>query len=130
YHAGLKTSRWITVCGKQSSGWNEQHFKTGALTSISEDIVKDTTYKTLPILKCKPNISKGIINITYSVPKKGKVTLTLYDISGKVIKTLVNEEKKEGIHKVETKINLPSGVYFLSLETAEFKKITKFVIQK
>ncbi|MEN3045653.1 MAG: integrin alpha [Candidatus Hydrothermales bacterium] len=56
YHAGLKATRWVTIFGKQSSGWNEQHFKTGALTGISEDMVKDTTYKSPPILECKPKV--------------------------------------------------------------------------
>ena len=70
-----------------------------------------------------PNPFNPTTTIRYQIPKSGFVSLKIYDILGKVVATLVNEEKPAGIYEVEFSAgssgngaNLPSGVYFYKLE--------------
>lgn len=61
------------------------------------------------------------------------VTLKVYDMLGREITTLVNEEKKPGNYKVtfnSSKYNLSSGVYFYRIQTGEFSQTRKFILQK
>ncbi len=71
------------------------------------------------------------MRIRYSLSAEGKVLLQLYDISGRLIKTLVNEEKKPGNYALtfNTK-TLSYGVYFLSLQTEDKRIIERLVVVK
>ncbi|HSD62352.1 MAG TPA: SBBP repeat-containing protein [Ignavibacteriaceae bacterium] len=56
--------------------------------------------------------------INYSLSNDGKVSLKVYDILGKEISTLVNENQKAGFHSVKFNgSNLPSGVYIYRLNS-------------
>jgi hypothetical protein len=59
------------------------------------------------------------------------VTLKVYDILGGEIATLVNEEKSAGENEVEFNgANLPSGIYFYQLKTANYSETKKMVLLK
>ena len=66
-----------------------------------------------------PNPFNPTTNIQFSSPKQNFVTLKVYDVLGREVATLVDEEKPAGEHKVEfdaSKYNLSSGVYFCELK--------------
>ncbi|HMS35387.1 MAG TPA: T9SS type A sorting domain-containing protein [Ignavibacteria bacterium] len=57
----------------------------------------------------------------FGISKLGFVSLKVYDILGKEVKTLVNEIKPAGVYKVEFDgSNLSSGIYFYKIETGSF----------
>ena len=59
-------------------------------------------------------------NIQYTIPKLSLITVKVYDVLGKEIVTLVNEEKSAGIHNVEWNAKgLASGIYFYSLKAVD-----------
>ena len=61
----------------------------------------------------------------------GMVTLKIYDITGKEIQTLVNEQLQPGSYEVTFDgSDLPSGVYFYRLTTEGFSETKKMVIMK
>ena len=61
----------------------------------------------------------------------GFVSLKVYDILGKEVKTLVNEVKPAGIYKVLfDRSNLASGVYFYKIEAGDFLSIKKMMLLK
>jgi hypothetical protein len=63
-----------------------------------------------------PNPFNSNSKIKMQISKLGKVKLTLYDILGREVQTLVNEELKPGTYEVEwDATNFPSGVYFYKL---------------
>ncbi len=74
-----------------------------------------------------PNPTKGSV-ITYTITKDTRVSLKVYDASGRLIKTLVDGRQTAGTKTVNwnTK-NLSSGIYFLRLE-AEGKVATHKLI--
>ncbi|MBL8017865.1 MAG: T9SS type A sorting domain-containing protein, partial [Ignavibacteria bacterium] len=59
------------------------------------------------------------------------VSLRVYDVLGKEIAVLVNENLKPGTYEIEWDAsNIPSGVYFYSLITNEFTQTKKMVVLK
>jgi uncharacterized delta-60 repeat protein len=67
--------------------------------------------------------------ISYSLPAATEVTLAIYDITGWLVETLVNETRQPGIHQVrwDRKTN-PSGVYFYRLRAGQFVETRKMVV--
>ena len=68
-------------------------------------------------------------SIQYSVSSNQFVSLRVYDINGREVATLVNQQKPAGIHRVvfEAK-DLPSGVYFYKLTAGEFVQVRKMAL--
>jgi hypothetical protein len=82
-------------------------------------------------VKVYPNPAKILTAIRYSLPAGGKVLLQLYNISGRLVKTLVDESKKSGNYSLTLNSKtLSSGVYFLSLQTKSKRLIERLVIVK
>jgi len=78
-----------------------------------------------------PNPFNPITTIRYQLPVSGNVILKLYDVLGKEIATLVNEEKSVGLHEITFYAgNLPSGAYFYQLRTEEFVETKKMILMK
>ncbi len=72
-----------------------------------------------------PNPFNSSTIISYQLPIKSNVTLKIFNLLGKEIKTLVNEEKNIGSHFIEFDAKqIASGLYYYRL-TADGKNITK-----
>ncbi len=75
-------------------------------------------------------LSKGL-RASEEVELKGVVSLKIFDITGREIKTLVNEQLQPGTYEVTFDgSNLPSGVYFYQLRSGEFAETKKLVLLK
>lgn len=75
-----------------------------------------------------PNPFNPTTNIEYELPDDSKVNINVYDITGRLAATLVNEVQSAGYYKVQFdagKLNLASGVYIyqLSTESASLKNV-------
>ncbi|HAS81032.1 TPA: hypothetical protein DD445_01665 [Candidatus Nomurabacteria bacterium] len=78
-----------------------------------------------------PNPFNPSTTINYQVPEKNLVTLKVYDILGREIETLVNEEKPIGNYEVNFNAsNLPSGAYFYKLQAGSFVETKKMILLK
>jgi hypothetical protein len=78
-----------------------------------------------------PNPFNPSTNIQYSISSTQFVTLKVYDVLGREIATLVNEEKNAGSYEVEfnseealNTTSLPSGIYFYQLRVGDSSTIT------
>jgi hypothetical protein len=77
------------------------------------------------MLEVYPNPAKTLTAIRYSLPVESKVSLQLFNISGRLIKTLVNEQKNAGNYslvwngKDDNNRKVGEGVYFCILQTDE-----------
>ena len=83
------------------------------------------------LLSCYPNPFNNTTRIRYDLPQPGRVELTLYDLQGRLIQTLVDEIASAGAH--ETKIdgrNLASGTYFVKLRAAATARTQKLLLLK
>ncbi len=78
-----------------------------------------------------PNPFNPATTIQFALPKRSKVTLTLFDLLGREISTLVNEELQAGKYKFIFQANdLPTGIYFYQLRTEGFVKTMKLTLLK
>ena len=78
-----------------------------------------------------PNPFNPTTTIKYSIPKLSFVTIKIYDVLGREVATLVNEEKTIGNYKVEFNgSNLSSGIYFYTLKAGKFTQTRKLVLMK
>jgi len=76
-----------------------------------------------------PNPFNPVTKITYTIPELSFITLKVYNVLGKEISSLVNEEKEAGKYSVEfNATNLPSGVYFYQLRAGSFIKTKKMIL--
>lgn len=76
-----------------------------------------------------PNPFNPLTNIEFSVPEKSFVRLVVFDITGRVVDLLVNEELKAGIYKADwNAVNYSSGIYFYRLETDNFSETKKMIL--
>ena len=76
-----------------------------------------------------PNPFNPTTNISYEIPVKSNVAIKVYNVLGSEVATLLNEEKLPGRYQVEFKAShLPSGVYFYSINAAEYEPIMKKMI--
>jgi len=78
-----------------------------------------------------PNPFNPTTTISYDIPLKQKVQLRIYDIMGRVVQTLVNEEQVPGRYSINyNAIGLSSGVYFLRLQSQGVDKAMKMTLLK
>ncbi len=124
--------------GFNSVSYAENYFfitgSGGSLLRIRADnpttIPKDNivSYK---LFQNYPNPFNPSTRIDYSIPRSSFVTLKVYDILGREVATLVNEEKPAGNYEVEFNgSNLSSGVYFYRIEAESFVSTKKLVLLK
>jgi photosystem II stability/assembly factor-like uncharacterized protein len=78
-----------------------------------------------------PNPFNPYTKIRYQLVCSNFVTLKIYDILGKEISTLVNENQKAGIYETTFNAdNLPSGIYFYRIAAGDFSETRKMVLIK
>jgi len=78
-----------------------------------------------------PNPFNPVTKINFDLPKQGFVTLKIYDILGREIRTLVNEVKAAGKYSVDfNAAEYSSGVYFYRMECNGFTDIKRMMLIK
>ncbi len=69
--------------------------------------------------------------ISYSLPSKSRVCLKVYNTMGQLVSTLVDGIKAEGKYEVQFNAkDLPSGVYFYTIQTGDFVQSNKMLLLK
>jgi len=78
-----------------------------------------------------PNPFNPSTTIRYQLSEKSFVTLTVYDMIGKEVAELVNEEQAAGRYQVKfDAVNLSSGIYFYTLQTMGKTMTRKMMLLK
>ena len=78
-----------------------------------------------------PNPFNPVTHLEFGISNPGFVSLKIYDMLGRELKTLVNEIKPAGRFKVEFDgSNFASGVYFYRIEAGDFVQTKRMVLIK
>lgn len=78
-----------------------------------------------------PNPFNPKTQIPYSVGKRGRVTIRIYNLKGESMDTLVDEEQQPGTYLVEWNAeNFSSGIYLYRLEAGDYVETRKLILQK
>lgn len=77
-----------------------------------------------------PLPAESILNINFTAKKSGYITMSMFDITGKNVLSIINNESFEnGTHNKQLDIsNLPNGMYKLIMKTSGEEIITKTVL--
>jgi len=100
------------------------------VTHITEQAVNPSAYT---LKQNYPNPFNPLTTIEYTVRPKNSVlkhiNLSIYNSLGEKVATLVNQKQSPGNYKVKWDANtMPSGVYFYSLQSADFKQTKKMIL--
>ena len=99
---------------------------TGVVNSVSE-----TASEGFTLNQSYPNPTHGNANFTYITPKETEVRITLVDLTGKFIRTLISGRVSEGEHTVNFDAsNMPSGTYMYVLESGSTRLIRQLILAK
>ena len=106
-----------------------EHTTNGGTTSVSE---KNGTIPTAFSLKQNyPNPFNPSTQISYEVSSLSNVNLKIFDMLGREVATLVNEQKPAGTYTATFNAsNFPSGVYFYQLKAGNFLQTKKMLVLK
>ena len=78
-----------------------------------------------------PNPFNPNTTITYNLSNPNFITLKIFNLAGQQIVTLVNDYQTAGEYQIKWNANgLPSGIYFYKLQSSEYTKTKKLILQK
>jgi hypothetical protein len=78
-----------------------------------------------------PNPFNPTTTIAFALHQKGTTTMTLYDLLGRTVKTLINGELEAGSHEIRFDASgLPSAVYFYTIQSGRFVQTKKLVVMR
>lgn len=107
----------------------EIYIRDTTTTSIDRETTKMVSEYNL--FQNYPNPFNPSTKIEFFIPLNGFVSLKVYNILGKEVRTLLNQELAEGYHSVTFEAgNLPVGIYIYILQAADFKESKKMLILK
>ncbi|VAX19759.1 hypothetical protein MNBD_IGNAVI01-2080 [hydrothermal vent metagenome] len=126
----------IGICGMTETpidDWGVDMTTRGEIT-----VVTGVERETAPVVVEKFNLANNYPNpfnpstkIQYSIPTNEFVSLRVYDIIGREVATLVNQQQNSGVYDVEFNAsNLTSGVYFYKIEAGNFVSVKKMMLLK
>jgi len=77
----------------------------------------------------EPNPAYNSFTLSYGVPVATHVQITMYDVSGRLVSTIVDEVKPPGYYDMQLGIQkLPTGVYFILMHADGFVAVHKLLI--
>lgn len=102
----------------------------GTITSVN-NIEPDQLLTEYELFPNYPNPFNGMTTIRYQIPKESDVKITIYNILGKEIKTIVEENQNRGNYNVLfDATNLSSGIYFYTMKAGTFIETRKMILLK
>jgi len=127
------TGKTITIT--LGSGETYTYLNAGLIDTSVVDLIADNKIDMIPkkfdMVQNYPNPFNPSTTIQFSVPKEEKLTLTIYNILGQKIKTLLDSEIAPGIHIVSFNAgNLSSGIYFYQLVGDNVNITKKMILAK
>ena len=100
-------------------------------TAVDQDRKVETMPDDYKLLQNYPNPFNPVTMIKYALPKESRVQITLHNILGERIMTLVDDHQAAGWHEVKVEsAGLASGVYFYRIQANTFQQTRKMMLVK
>ncbi|MCX6601565.1 MAG: carboxypeptidase regulatory-like domain-containing protein [bacterium] len=78
-----------------------------------------------------PNPFNAVTRLAYSLPRAAHVRLTVFDVTGREVRTLVDDRREGGYHEVFFDgAGLPSGLYLVRMESGSYSAVRKLLLLK
>ncbi len=83
------------------------------------------------VMQNYPNPFNPSTNIRIDIPNTSQVTIIIYDITGKIVQTLVNSQLQAGSYTVDwNAAGYSSGIYFYRITASDYSAVKKMVLMK
>jgi hypothetical protein len=82
-------------------------------------------------LQLYPNPSSGTVTLTYQLPERGRVELTVRDLAGRILQTQIFSNQPVGPHTATLRTDRfpPNGVYLLTLRVGKAEVTKRLVLR-
>jgi len=101
----------------------------GFLTNVEQ--ISDIVPTEFRLDQNYPNPFNPSTTITFALPKQSSVTLKLYNMLGREVASLVDEDLAPGVHKVVFEAGeLPTGIYFYRIVAKDYVGVRKLMLVK
>lgn len=115
----------------ESTPTNTIYVPTNMAEKRAVDIPEEPIPTSFSMSQNYPNPFNPTTTISYQLPISQFVNLSIYNIQGLLIETLVNDYKKAGIYSLKWNAkNVGSGLYFYRIEAGEYTETKKCLILK
>ena len=112
------------------------HLSFESLGTILEIIEGDAIPKVFHLYQNYPNPFNPITSLRYELPEDGLVNITIYDMMGRIVKTLVNSSQTAGNKSVQWNATndrnepVSAGLYLYTIQAGDFRQTRKMVLLK
>ena len=122
----------VYAAGMSTDSITGDDFTVISLTAdpgIHEDL--ETLAMECKFLQIHPNPARGNLKIRFNSPDEQKVTIKLYDVTGRLINEIFNGKTKIGMNEMPIMAeNYAAGIYFVRIETDKEIITEKFIMLK
>lgn len=139
----ITTGNYRVICDRMGYWQAEKNVTVGSVSPdtinfymtginvIGIEPVSGIVPKTFNLSQNYPNPFNPVTNINIDVPKNSMVKVAVYDMLGKEVEILVNQQLTAGCYKLDwNAAKFASGIYFYRIITSEFTDIKKMVLVK
>ena len=128
--ASLQAMVW-TVFNKDSAGYSMLYAFGKKIYISSVNQIGNEMPSAYILHQNYPNPFNPSTKINFAIPKEGFVSLKIYDMLGREIKTLFNDNLKAGTYTIDFNAGLlTSGIYFYKLQSGTFTDVHKMILLK
>jgi hypothetical protein len=115
-------------CGTYGRGLWEVPMQEAGTSAVQESGVASTR---ISIVDVSPNpLPGGPASVRFALPREARVRVQLFDVSGRLIETPLDEDLKGGVHRVEWPTRAQSGVYFVKVRQGHEVASAKLTVQR
>ncbi len=105
------------------------HFSDPIQVNVLTSVADSRVPTTFSLAQNYPNPFNPTTTIEFALPKSVRATLKVFDLLGREVATLVDENLAAGVHKAEWKAEgLASAVYLYRLHSGEFVQTLRLVL--
>jgi len=119
----IKNDRYLYVTGNAYLGEGVHKIITLKYDTYGGMLTENPSFNMNFLGQNYPNPFNPVTNIPFSISKSGTVKIELFDITGRLIKTITNQYYNKGNYILQcsfSDLNLSSGVYIYKINAADF----------
>jgi hypothetical protein len=126
YVGAFGTDNWMNTWTEFDPN-NENYDIIRHATNVSVNHIASTV-KTMSVF---PNPAANTANITFDMIGRSKLSVGLYDVTGKLVKEVFNGDKTEGSHAISIDLSsVEAGYYFVRIAAANGQRAVSLVVTK
>ncbi len=109
---------------------NESQTKLTSLL-LPEDITASVQTEKETTINIYPNPASSAINLSYELTNTEDVTISLFNVNGRLIKNILSQNQAAGSHKISYNIDnkMSAGIYLVSIKYGTHSTVRKILVQ-